>query len=135
MHASSSLPITARHVALPRVIATASFRGLKQPKPATKRVCRLSADVNFRGCLFGTLQLLHGSNVAGLDVVLILGNTVLELVDRDLVVLNDKVDLELADTVTNGHKLGGTPDKTILLDGAEVGLELLHVGLVICKSG
>ena len=67
-------------------------------------------------------------------MVLVLLDAVLELVDRNLVVLNDKVDLELANTVTNRDKLGGTPDKTILLDGTEVGLELLHVGLVVCKG-
>ena len=79
------------------------------------------------------LQLLHGSDVGGLDVVLVLLNAGLELVGRDLVVLDDQVDLELLDTETNGNELGGTPDEAILLNGADVGLHLLKVGLVVCK--
>jgi hypothetical protein len=64
-------------------------------------------------------------------VVLELLDLLLELVKGDLVVLDDQVDLELLDTETNGNKLGGTPDKTLLLDGENVSLELVHVCLVI----
>jgi len=64
-------------------------------------------------------------------VVLVLGDLLLELIERDLVVLDDQVDLELLDTVTNGDKGGGTPNETVLLDGTDVGLELLHVGLIV----
>lgn len=77
------------------------------------------------------LQLLHGNNVGGLDVVLELLDLLLELVKRNLVVLNNQVDLELLDTETDGNKLGGTPDETVLLNGKDVGLELIHVCLVI----
>lgn len=80
------------------------------------------------------LQLLHSGNVGRLDVVLVLGNLLLELVERDLVVLDDQVDLELLDTETNGDELGSTPHETILLDRADVGLELSHVGLIICMG-
>ena len=52
-------------------------------------------------------------------------------IERDLLVLDDQVDLQLLDTVTNGDKLGSTPDQAVLLDGADLGLELLHVGLVV----
>lgn len=79
------------------------------------------------------LQLLHGSDVGGLDVVLELGKLLLELVERDLLVLNDQVDLELADTVSDWDEFGTTPDKTVLLDGTNALLEFLHVGLVICS--
>lgn len=78
-----------------------------------------------------TSQLLHGSNVGGLDVVLVLLNLGLELIQRDLVVLDDQVDLELLDTETDGNELGSTPDQTVDLNGTDVGLQLLKVGLVI----
>lgn len=38
-------------------------------------------------------------------MVLVLSDLLLELVKRNLLVLNDQVDLELADTVSNGDKL------------------------------
>jgi hypothetical protein len=64
-------------------------------------------------------------------VVLVLLDLLLELVQGDLLVLDDQVDLELLDTETDGNQLGGTPDETVLLDGENVGLELVHVCLVI----
>jgi hypothetical protein len=70
-------------------------------------------------------------NIGRLHVVLILLDLLLELVDRDLVVLNDHVDLELLDTETNGNELVGTPDHTVLLNRLDVGKELVQVGLVI----
>lgn len=79
------------------------------------------------------LQLLHGSDVSGLDVVLILLDRLLELISGDLVVLNDKVDLELLDTEADGNQLGGTPDEAVPLNGADVGLHLGEVGLIIWK--
>ena len=68
-------------------------------------------------------------------MVLVLLDLLLELVKRDLVVLDDQVDLELLDTETDGDKGGGTPNETILLNGTNVGLELLHVGLIIYNIG
>ena len=44
---------------------------------------------------------------------------------------DDEGDLELLDTVTDGHKLAGTPDETIPFDGTDGLLKLGHVGLVI----
>lgn len=67
-------------------------------------------------------------------MVLVLLDLSLELVGGDLLVLDDQVDLELLDTETNGNKLGSTPDQTLNLNGTDVGLELLKVGLVICKD-
>jgi hypothetical protein len=64
-------------------------------------------------------------------VVLILLNLLLKLIQRDLLVLNDKVDLELLNTETNGNPLVGTPDKTVLLNLLDVLEELIEVGLVI----
>lgn len=80
----------------------------------------------------GCLQLLHGSNVRGLDVVLeVLADPLLEVVQGDLVILDDEGDLELGDTVSDGDKLGGTPNETVDLHGSETGLEGLHVSLII----
>jgi hypothetical protein len=64
-------------------------------------------------------------------VVLILSNLLLEVIKRDLVVLNDTVDLELLDTETNLNELRTTPDKTLHLNGKNVSLHLLNVGLII----
>lgn len=77
------------------------------------------------------LQLLHGSNIGRLNVVLELLDLALELVGGDLLVLNNQVDLELLNTESEGNPLGGTPDEAVLLNGADVSLELLKVGLVI----
>lgn len=64
-------------------------------------------------------------------MVLILLDLLLEFVGGDLLVLDDKVDLELLNGVGQGDKLGGTPDKAVLHDGTDVGLKLLNVGLII----
>lgn len=65
-------------------------------------------------------------------MVLVLLNTLLEFVKRNLLILNDKVDLELLDTESNSNELGGTPDKALLLDSTDVGLQFLKIGLIIC---
>jgi hypothetical protein len=70
-------------------------------------------------------------DIGRLNVVIEILDLLLEIIKTNLVILNDQVDLELLDTETDGNKLGGTPDKTILLDGADRLLESLHVGLII----
>lgn len=70
-------------------------------------------------------------NIGRLDVILELSKLLLEIIKTNLVILNDQVDLELADTVTDWHKLGGTPDKSILGDGTNGGLKGNHVGLIV----
>jgi hypothetical protein len=80
------------------------------------------------------LKLLHGSDVAALDVVLEALDLLLELVEGDLVVLNDQVDLELLDAEADGNELGATPDETVLLDGTDALLKLLHAGLIVCGN-
>lgn len=77
------------------------------------------------------LELLHGSNIGALDVVLVLSNLLLEVVQRDLVVLNNTVDLELLDTEADLNELRTTPDETVHLNGLDVGKELVEVGLII----
>ena len=74
---------------------------------------------------------MHGSNVRRLDVVLILGDGLLELFQRNLVILNDTVDLELLDTETNVDELVTTPNKTVNLKGLNVSKELIKVSLII----
>lgn len=78
------------------------------------------------------LQFLHGNNVRGLHKVLKLGNLVLELIQRHLLVLNNQVDLQLLDTETDRHPLGGTPDQAILLDADNSRLQSLQIRLVVC---
>jgi hypothetical protein len=64
-------------------------------------------------------------------VVLVLLNLLLKLNQRDLLVLNNQVDLKLLDTETDSDKLRSTPNKTVLLDGEDIGLELVQVGFII----
>lgn len=58
-------------------------------------------------------------------------NLLLQVGEGDLLILNDKVDLELLDTEANWDKLGAGPYETILLNGSYVGLKLGQVGLII----
>lgn len=81
-----------------------------------------------------SLQLLHSSNVGALDVVLEAVDLLLQLVERDLLVLDHQVDHQLLDTETDGHELGETPDETVLLDATDGFLERLHVRLVVCRG-
>ena len=64
-------------------------------------------------------------------MVLVLLNHLLEVIGGDLIILDAKVDLELVNGQGRGDPLGGTPDKTVHLDGTDVGLELIKVGLVV----
>lgn len=79
------------------------------------------------------LQLLHGDDIGGLDVVLELLDLLLELVQGDLLVLNDQVDLQLLDTEADGDQLGSTPDQTVLLDATDGSLQSSQISLVICN--
>lgn len=72
-----------------------------------------------------------GGRTGGLDVLLELGELLLELVEGDKLVLNDDSDLELLDPVSDGNELGESPEKAGLLDGADRGLEEGHVRLVV----
>jgi hypothetical protein len=77
------------------------------------------------------LQLLHSSDISGLDEVLELFNLLLEIIQTDLVVLNDQVDLKLLDTETDCDELGSTPDETILVNTTDCFFETLHISLVV----
>jgi hypothetical protein len=70
-------------------------------------------------------------DIGRLNKVLKLLDLLLEVIKTNLVILNNQVDLELLDTETNWDKLGGTPDKTILLDTTDSSLKTNHVGLVV----
>lgn len=58
-------------------------------------------------------------------------NLLLQVGEGDLLILDDKVDLELLDTEANGDKFGARPYETILLNGSYVSLKLGQVGLII----
>ena len=60
-----------------------------------------------------------------------LGDLLLQLIKRDLLILHDKSNLQLAHTVSNGDELRRTPDETVLLDASNTSFQLLHVGLVV----
>lgn len=74
---------------------------------------------------------MHGSNVSGLNVVFVIGNSFFNSSDRDLFVFNDTVDLELLDTVTNWDELVTTPDETVHIDGLDIGKEFVHISFII----
>lgn len=61
----------------------------------------------------------------------LLADLLLELVERDEVVLDDDRHLELLDAVPDGDELGQTPHEAGLLDRADKRLERGHVGLVV----
>lgn len=61
----------------------------------------------------------------------VLGDGLLELVERDLGVLDNEGDLEHLDAVADGDELGSTPDEAVNLNGTDAGLEGGHVGLVV----
>lgn len=96
-------------------------------------ICCLEYTKAFLACkkILFCLQLLHGGDVGGLDVVLVVLDGLLQVVQGDLVVLDDTVDLDLLDTETDWDELVGTPDKAVHLDGLGVGEHLLEVGLVV----
>jgi len=77
------------------------------------------------------LDLLKGSHVHGLDEVLTLQDLLLEDIEGDELILNDAVDLELLDTVTDRDELGLTPQETLHGDATDVSLKGSHVGLII----
>lgn len=77
------------------------------------------------------LKLLHGSDVRRLDVVLILSNTVLKIIKRDLVVLNNTVDLQLLDTESDSNELRTTPDKSVHGNSLDVSEEQVKISLII----
>ena len=81
-----------------------------------------------------SLELLHGNDVDGLDVVLKLADLLAELVGRDLVVLDNQVDLQLLDAEADSDQLGSTPDQAVLLDAADGSLEGNQVGLVVYRT-
>lgn len=64
-------------------------------------------------------------------MVLVLFDLLLQFIQRHLLVLDDQVDLQLLDTESNSNELRGTPDKTVLLNGQNIGLELLKVCLIV----
>lgn len=89
------------------------------------KTSKCSAKMTVKQCQADSrLQFLHGSNISGLDMVLILLDLLLEIVQRDLVIFNDHVDLELLDTETDRYPFAATPDKTVHLDRKHALLKL-----------
>lgn len=98
---------------------------------ATSDDCRAGKQGSQRWPNGGETRRKKGRDDTNLNVVLKLGNLLLELVDRDEFVLDDDRHLELLDTETDRDELGETPQETGLLDRADGSLEGGHVGLVV----
>ena len=77
------------------------------------------------------LDLVHGSNVATLNVVLDVANLLLQLVNGYLLVLDHANDLQFVDAVPDGDQLGRTPDETVHLDRLYLLEHFVHVSLII----
>lgn len=58
-------------------------------------------------------------------------NVFVDQIKTNLIIFNDTRDLELLDSVTDGNQLGGTPEETVQLDGADLLLHFSEVSLVI----
>lgn len=74
---------------------------------------------------------MSATYVGRLNKVLKLSDGVLQVIKTDLVVLDDQVDLQLGDTVSDWDELGTSPDETVHLDRSNRLLKLLHVGLIV----
>ncbi|GMT21113.1 hypothetical protein PFISCL1PPCAC_12410, partial [Pristionchus fissidentatus] len=77
------------------------------------------------------LDLVESNNIDRLNEVLAGGDSLLESVGRDLIVLNNAADLELLDSESDREDLSGSPDKSVHLDGADVLLNLGDIDGVI----
>jgi hypothetical protein len=88
-------------------------------------------SISDRAVFKGVKHTLHGGDIRALDVVLELCELFLKFVEGDELVLNNEGDLELLDTVTDGNKLGTTPNETFLLDGTDRLLESLQVSFIV----
>lgn len=74
---------------------------------------------------------VKGGDIDRLDEVLEFGDSLLEEVGADLVVLDDAADLQLLDTVGEWHQLRGAPQQTVGDDRSHGLLDLGHIGLVV----
>merc|ERR1712115_601638 len=92
----------------------------------------LKVGRHHRVCIIDAgLDLVHGSNVATLNIVLEVANLLLQLINGYLLVLDHAHDLQFVDAVSNRDKLGCAPNETVhlnLLDFLEHGI---HVSLVV----
>merc|ERR1719318_1765090 len=71
------------------------------------------------------------ADVHGLNEVLELAHLLLQLINRDLGILNNSHQLQLLDTVPDGDQLAGAPEKAVHLNGLAVLEHLVHVGLIV----
>ena len=77
------------------------------------------------------LNLVHGSNIDGLNKVLELGHLLAEFLDGDLIVLHDAHQLKLLDAIADRDQLRGSPEEAVHLDRGTGLLHFIHIGLVI----
>jgi hypothetical protein len=77
------------------------------------------------------LDLLHSSDIHGLDKVFQSFDLFSQVIHGDLVIFDDTVDLELLDTETDGDQLVTTPQETVHGDSLDTVGQFVHVGFVI----
>lgn len=84
-----------------------------------------------RGTKAGSLDLVKGVDIHGLDMVLKAEDMLLKDVSADLVILNYTRDTELLNPIADGNQLGGSPKQAVKADATDLGLQLGHVGLIV----
>lgn len=77
------------------------------------------------------LNLLHSSNIDGLNIVFQSSDLVSQIIQHDLIIFNNTVDLKLSDTVTNRDKLVTTPEETIHGDFLDTLCHGIHISFII----
>ena len=92
----------------------------------------LKVGRHHRVCIIDAgLDLVHGSNVATLNIVLEVANLLLQLINGYLLVLDHAHDLQFVDAVSNRDKLRCAPDKTVHLNLFDFFEHGVHVSLVV----
>ena len=79
---------------------------LVEDGPKTKPRWHVPGAGNVWGWGWGDLDLWHGGDVDGLNVVLELLDLLAQLIDGDLLVLDDAHHLKLVDAVADGNEFG-----------------------------
>ena len=77
------------------------------------------------------LDLVHGSNIATLNVVFDIANLLLQLVNGYLLVLDHAHDLQFVDAVSDGDELGCAPDEAVHADLLDLFEHFVHVSLIV----
>lgn len=83
------------------------------------------------GSFHSSLDFVKSGDVNALYVVLKGLDLLRQFLDGNLIVLNNAVNNEFVDPVTDGLENSLTPQETVHLDGAHQILHFLHIGFVV----